>query len=107
MYVQQFIQSFAGDESLALCRAMAIANGNQSLDHQTFTQDEAKRHIISYTQVPSFHQWEELFEALSGKTYLDIAAPPGLNPKSLDRIVKKWCEDAKLENYAHGKYRKT
>ncbi len=72
MYMQQFIQAFAGDESLALCRAMAIANGNQSLDHQTLTQDEAKRHIISYTQVPSFHQWEELseeiFEALSGKT---------------------------------------
>lgn len=52
----------------------------------------------------------KLFEALPGefdrKTYCDIAEQLGLNAKSIDRTVKKWCEEGRIENYMHGKYRK-
>lgn len=40
------------------------------------------------------------------KTYSAIAEQMGLNPKSIDRTVRKWCDDGKLENVAHGQYRK-
>ena len=52
----------------------------------------------------------KFFEALPGefdrKTYCDIAEQLGLNAKSIDRTVKKWCEEGRIENYMHGKYRK-
>lgn len=77
MYMQQFIQTFAGDESLALCSAMAVANGNQSLDSQAITQESAKRYIVSCVHVPSFDQWdeltEEIFSAIHGKTAEEIS----------------------------------
>lgn len=41
------------------------------------------------------------------KTYLSTAVQIGLNQNSVDRIIRKWCEEGKLENTSHGKYRKT
>ncbi len=50
--------------------------------------------------------FDSLPEYFERKTYVALAENMDLNPKSLDRIIKKWCEEGKLENYDHGKYRK-
>ena len=54
------------------------------------------------------HIHNKFFEALPDefdrKTYADLATQMGLNPKSIDRTIRKWCEEGRLENIAHGKY---
>ena len=50
--------------------------------------------------------FEALPDEFDRKTYADIATQMGLNPKSMDRVIRKWCNDGKLENPAHGKYTK-
>ena len=50
--------------------------------------------------------FEALPDEFDRKTYADIATQMGLNPKSMDRVIRKWCDDGKLENPAHGKYTK-
>ena len=50
--------------------------------------------------------WDRLPAEFDRKEYSQIADSLGLNPKSLDRTVRKWCDDGKLENVSHGKYRK-
>jgi len=40
------------------------------------------------------------------KEYASIAAQVGLNPSSIDRTIRKWVEEGKLENVSHGRYRK-
>ena len=48
--------------------------------------------------------FEALPDEFDRKTYADLATQMGLNPKSMDRVIRKWCDDGKLENPAHGKY---
>ena len=50
--------------------------------------------------------WDKLPAEFDRKTYSQIAESLGLNPKSLDRTVRKWCDEGRLENVAHGKYAK-
>ena len=50
--------------------------------------------------------WDKLPAEFDRKTYSQIAESLGLNPKSLDRTVRKWCDEGKLENTAHGQYAK-
>ena len=50
--------------------------------------------------------WNKLPEEFDRKTYSQIAGSLGLNPKSIDRTVRKWCDEGKLENTAHGQYAK-
>lgn len=40
------------------------------------------------------------------KTYQNTATQVGLNPSTSDRLIRKWCEERKLENTSHGKYHK-
>ena len=49
---------------------------------------------------------EALPEEFDRKTYCELATAMGLNPKSIERTIKKWCEEGRLENIAYGKYRK-
>ncbi len=53
---------------------------------------------------------QKFFEALPDEfdrqSYLEIASRMGLNPASIDRTVRKWCNEGKLENPGYGKYRK-
>ncbi len=49
---------------------------------------------------------EALPDEFDRKTYCELAASMGLNPKSIERNIKKWCEEGQLENIAYGKYRK-
>ena len=53
---------------------------------------------------------EQFFENLPAefdrKAYSQLAEQLGLNPKSIDRTVRRWCDEGRLENIAHGKYRK-
>lgn len=53
---------------------------------------------------------EQFFESLPAefdrKAYSQLAEQLGLNPKSIDRTVRRWCDEGRLENVAHGKYRK-
>ena len=62
----------------------------------------------SVAQRQSIHL--KFFEALPDdfdrKTYTELATQMGLNPKSMDRVIRKWCDDGKLENVTHGKYSK-
>ena len=41
------------------------------------------------------------------KDYQRIATMVGLNPNSIDRTVRKWVDEGRLENVAHGKYAKS
>ena len=49
---------------------------------------------------------EALPDEFDRKTYCKLATAMGLNPKSIERSIKKWCEEGRLENVAYGKYRK-
>ena len=40
------------------------------------------------------------------KTYQNTATQVGLKPNTTDRLIRKWCEEGKLENTSHGKYHK-
>ncbi len=50
--------------------------------------------------------WDSLPAEFDRKEYSRIADTLGLNSKSLDRTVRKWCDEGKLENISHGRYRK-
>lgn len=49
---------------------------------------------------------EALPDEFDRKTYCELAITMGLNPKSIERTIKKWCEEGRLENVAYVKYRK-
>ena len=50
--------------------------------------------------------FEALPDEFDRKAYTELATQMGLNPKSMDRVIRKWCDDGKLENPAYGKYTK-
>ena len=74
----------------------------------TLANTTAAPKTASAAQRQSIHL--KFFEALSDdfdrKTYTELATQMGLNPKSMDRVIRKWCDDGKLENVTHGKYAK-
>ena len=74
----------------------------------TLANTTAAPKTASAAQRQSIHN--KFFEALSDdfdrKTYTELATQMGLNPKSMDRVIRKWCEEGKLENIAHGRYTK-
>ena len=66
-YVNEYMQTFAGEAALSLLRCMAVANGNNSLDSITLTQSEATRYIVTYQENPAietYHSWKELREEI-------------------------------------------
>ena len=66
-YVNEYIQTFAGEAALSLLRCMAVANGNNSLDSTTLTQSEATRYIVTYSQNASladYNNWEMLMDEI-------------------------------------------
>ena len=74
----------------------------------TLANTTAAPKTASIAQRQTVHN--KFFEALPDdfdrKTYTDIATHLGLNPKSMDRVIRKWCEEGKLENISHGHYTK-
>ena len=74
----------------------------------TLANTTATPRTASAAQRQSAHTkfFEALPDEFDRKTYSDIATQMGLNPKSMDRVIRKWCEDGKLENPSHGKYAK-
>ena len=74
----------------------------------TLANTSAAPRTASAAQRQSAHMkfFEALPDEFDRKTYADIATQMGLNPKSMDRVIRKWCDDGKLENPAHGKYTK-
>gem|GEM_PF-6837602 len=40
------------------------------------------------------------------QTYTETATAPGINPRTADSIIHRWCDTGQLENVSHGKYRK-
>lgn len=74
----------------------------------TLANTTAAPKTASIAQRQTVHN--KFFEALPDdfdrKTYTDIATNLGLNPKSMDRVIRKWCEEGKLENISHGHYTK-
>ena len=66
-YVNEYIQTFAGEAALSLLRCMAVANGNNSLDSITLTQSEATRYIVTYSQnvsLADYNNWEMLMDEI-------------------------------------------
>ena len=47
-HVDEFIHTFAGEETLSLLRCMAVANGNAALDAAALSPIDARRILISY-----------------------------------------------------------
>ena len=74
----------------------------------TLSNTTAAPRTASAAQRQSAHTkfFEALPDEFDRKTYADLATQMGLNPKSMDRVIRKWCDDGKLENPAHGKYAK-
>ena len=72
----------------------------------TLANTTAAPKTASIAQRQTVHN--KFFEALPNdfdrKTYTELATQMGLNPKSMDRVIRKWCDDGKLENVTHGKY---
>lgn len=50
--------------------------------------------------------YDALPDNFDRKTYSDVAVSVGLNPRSVDRTIKEWCDDGRLEKTAHGQYAK-
>ncbi|MBO5419348.1 MAG: DUF3987 domain-containing protein [Bacteroidales bacterium] len=74
----------------------------------TLANTTAAPRTASAAQRQSVHNkfFETLPNDFDRKTYTDIATQMGLNPKSMDRIIRKWCDEGKLENISHGHYTK-
>ena len=49
---------------------------------------------------------ERLPAEFDRKTYAQLAEEVGLNAKSIDRTIRKWCDGGILENIIHGRYKK-
>jgi hypothetical protein len=60
------------------------------------------------SQGGKLHQafFDNLPKEFDRKEYQRVATLVGLNPSSVDRNIRKWVEEGKLENVSHGKYRK-
>ncbi len=54
------------------------------------------------TQLQIF--FDKLPQEFDRKEYSELAASLGLVPKSIDRTIKKWCAEGRLDNPSHGKY---
>lgn len=50
--------------------------------------------------------YDALPDTFDRKTYSDVAVSVGLNPRSVDRTIKEWCDEGRLEKPAHGQYTK-
>lgn len=50
--------------------------------------------------------YDALPDTFDRKTYSDVAVAVGLNPRSVDRTIKEWCDEGRLEKPAHGQYAK-
>lgn len=55
-------------------------------------------------------QQRQFLEALppefDRQTYTETATTLSINPRTADRIIRRWCDTGQLENVSHGKYRK-
>ena len=74
----------------------------------TLANTTAAPKTASAAQRQSVHLkfFEALPDEFDRKAYTELATQMGLNPKSMDRVIRKWCDDGKLENITHGKYAK-
>ncbi len=50
--------------------------------------------------------YDALPDTFDRKTYSDVAVSVGLNPRSVDRTIKEWCDEGCLEKPTHGQYAK-
>ena len=50
--------------------------------------------------------YDALPDTFDRKTYSDVAVSVGLNPRSVDRTIKEWCDEGRLEKPTHGQYAK-
>jgi hypothetical protein len=81
-HVDEFIHTFAGEETLSLLRCMAVANGNAALDAAALSPIDA-RHYLN-----------------AADDRLIIA------PLSTIGEMRRAIASGQLTNIAHGKYRK-
>ena len=74
----------------------------------TLANTTAAPKTASAAQRQSVHLkfFESLPDEFDRKAYTELATQMGLNPKSMDRVIRKWCDEGKLENITHGKYAK-
>ena len=74
----------------------------------TLANTTAAPKTASAAQRQSVHLkfFEDLPDEFDRKAYTELATQMGLNPKSMDRVIRKWCDEGKLENITHGKYAK-
>ena len=115
----QFLQRPSMDDFLKRCQQRFNRFGLSDSDF-----NDAIKSACDFFNIPMPRMIQDLTNAQNGqtvirqtfldnlppefdrKTYSSIAEQMGLNPKSIDRTVRKWCDDGKLENVAHGQYRK-
>lgn len=96
------------DEDYASAKAIAsvlIQHNAKVFSTLPTAPDTPQPNIAKTTLLQEFY--DSLPEKFDRKLYSQLAERLGLNPKSIDRTVRKWCENGKLENVAHGKYAKS
>ncbi len=96
------------DEDYASAKAIAsvlIQHNAKVFSTLPTAPDTPQSNIAKTTLLQEFY--DSLPENFDRKLYSQLAERLGLNPKSIDRTVRKWCESGKLENVAHGKYAKS
>lgn len=90
-YVNEYIQTFAGEAALSLLRCMAVANGNNSLDNIILTQSEATRNIVTYSQnaaISEYNNWEMLMDEIYYELK-DIKSDPNSIRRYICRMMMK------------------
>lgn len=96
------------DEDYASAKAIAsvlIQHNAKVFSTLPTAPDTPQSNIAKTTLLQEFY--DSLPENFDCKLYSQLAERLGLNPKSIDRTVRKWCESGKLEKVAHGKYAKS
>lgn len=93
----------------AMTTASVILRHNAHIFLSLPKADTAQTTSSTTTARTTFQQ-RQFLEALppdfDRQTYTELATALGINPRTADRIIRRWCDTGQLDNVSHGKYRK-
>ncbi len=97
------------DYQSAMTMASVILRHNAHIFH-TLPKADAAQPAASAATTRTTLQQRQFLEALppefDRQAYTETATALGINPRTADRIIRRWCDTGQLENVSHGKYRK-
>ena len=97
------------DYQSAMTMASVILRHNAHVFH-TLPKADTVQSASSATTTRTTLLQRQFIESLppefDRQTYTETATALGINPRTADRIIRRWCDTCQLENVSHGKYRK-